>query len=446
MKKAAIIGFGRFGKTLFRLLASDFSLLIYNRSDEAFNDFPLGENAKRVTDVEEIFAVAEPITVFYCVSIEALAEVVAQHKQYFNENHLLVDVLSVKEHAKSVLQSAIKGTGAQALLTHPMFGPDSSRNGFAGLPLVIDRFKGSKKNYEFWKQFFLSKDLIVHELTASEHDQFAAKSQAITHFIGRTLKEFGLKPTPTDTVGVRKLQEIVEQTCNDTWELFTNLQNYNPYAHKALLKYEKAFDRVYNQILDAAPPKTKPVFGIQGGVGSFNEQALRDYIDRHNIRDYEIKYLFTSERVLQELHEGNIDFGQFAMHNSIGGVVHESIYAVAKYKFTIVEEFFIKIRHFLMKRPDQEIEVIDTIMTHPQVALQCQTTLKTKFPHLQIIAGEGDLIDSANAAKALAKGKLQDNIAVMGPGILAQIYGLDIMASDLQDDKTNLTSFFMVKR
>lgn len=446
MPKIAIIGYGRFGKTLYRLLGADFTCQIYEPNQEALADIALLPGDKLVADYSEIYQSDEPISIFFCVPIVNFNQVIAQHRQYFKANHLLIDVLSVKKYPKAVFTTALKGTKAQALLTHPMFGPDSSRGGFKDLPIVLDKFKASNENYQFWKKYFQTKGLKVHELTAQEHDQFAANSQAITHFLGRVLAEFKLKPTPTDTLGAKKLQEIVEQTCHDSWELFTNLQNYNPYTHKALLKFEAALDTVYNKILDAAPPKAKPIFGIQGGVGSFNEQALTDYVKRQQIKDYQVKYLYTTQRVLAELHEGNIDFNLFAMHNSIGGVVGESIQAIANYKFTIVEEFAIAIRHFMLKRPEQALKQIDTIMTHPQVALQCQTTLKTKYPQYKIIAGQGDLIDSANAAKALAKGKLQANIAVMGPEILSQIYQLEIIASDLQDAKNNLTSFLMVKR
>ena len=79
--------------------------------------------------------------------------------------------------------------------------------------------------------------------------------------------------------------------------------------------------------------KTKQTIGIQGGKGSFNEQAITYYTERENIRDFELVYLYTSENVLQALDKGEIDFGQFAIENSVGGLVSESIHAMAKYKF-----------------------------------------------------------------------------------------------------------------
>ena len=67
-----------------------------------------------------------------------------------------------------------------------MFGPDSSKNGFKNLPIVIDKFLTRNETYTFWKNYFKEKKLRVIELTAEEHDKLAANSQGLTHFIGTT--------------------------------------------------------------------------------------------------------------------------------------------------------------------------------------------------------------------------------------------------------------------
>lgn len=192
----------------------------------------------------------------------------------------------------------------------------------------------------------------------------------------------------------------------------------------------------------------KTIYGIQGGIGSFNEQALNYFLEKNKIDkdSTEIKYLYTTENVLKALDRGNIDYGQFAMHNSVGGIVTESVRAIASYRFKIVEEFGIKIQHYLMKHKDSKLEEIDTIMTHPQVLKQCKSTLEKKYPNLTKISGEGDLIDHAMVAKAIADKQLGKNIVIMGPKILSEIYDLDIIEGNLQDDKENFTSFLMVER
>lgn len=189
----------------------------------------------------------------------------------------------------------------------------------------------------------------------------------------------------------------------------------------------------------------KIIFGIQGGKGSFNEQAIMDYIQRHHIKNYHIKYLYTSGKVLNHIDSGDVDYGLFAIHNSIGGIVGESVHAMSQHLFHIVEEFAIPIRHFLMKRKDVEVRELTTVTAHPQVLKQCVTTLDKKYPNLKQQSGKGDLVDTAAAARALAHGKLLKYSAILGPKPLAQMYDFEIIDQDLQDDKENKTSFLLVR-
>jgi len=190
----------------------------------------------------------------------------------------------------------------------------------------------------------------------------------------------------------------------------------------------------------------KIIYGIQGGKGSFNEEALIYYARKEGIKEYDTNYLYTSENVMIALERKQIDRGQFAIHNSAGGMVEESLQAMASHKFMISGQFSIKISHALMIRPDADLSEIDTIMTHPQVLSQCRRSLAGKYPHLKQTSGEGELIDHALAAKNLAAGKLPKNIAIMGSKAISRIYRLKIIEDNLQDLKENYTTFLQVAR
>ena len=192
--------------------------------------------------------------------------------------------------------------------------------------------------------------------------------------------------------------------------------------------------------------KKKPVYGIQGGQGSFNHQAILVYLKKHNIEDYEIQYLFTSEGVLSALFREEIDFGQFAVQNSLGGEVTESVEALKKYHPRTIEEFGIPIRHFLMKRKDVPESELRSAMAHEQVFAQCKNSMATRHASLVQVTGEGDLRDTARAAEALALGEFPKTIAILGPGILADIYGFDIIDSNLHDKESNVSIFRVVER
>lgn len=438
-----IIGFGRFGKTLYHLLKDDFKVTVYSHGLTK-------EQLKQVAP-DAIYAKTPHSaycndTIFLAVPISAFEKMIITHKKYFQKRHVLIDVLSVKIHPAKVFTQYLNGIETQAILTHPMFGPDSSHVGFAGLPIVMNQFRATDGVYIRWKTYFKNKKIKVIEMTPEVHDKAAANSQGLTHFIGRLLEEYKLNDTPIDTLGTQQLIAIERQTISDSWQLFNDLQHYNPYTTDMRVKLGGAYNKVYNKLLPKQLNAEYLTIGIQGGRGSFNEEAIRYWLKRSGITKYRIRYLYTSKRVLSALHEGKIDRGQFAIHNSVGGIVEESITAMSDYTYKIIEEFAIKISHALMMRDDAKYEQLTTIMAHPQVFAQCRKTLPIKYPQLNITSGKGDLIDHANVARKLGAHKLPKHIGVMGSKVLAEMYNLTIIEDNLQDANENFTSFLVVSR
>lgn len=188
------------------------------------------------------------------------------------------------------------------------------------------------------------------------------------------------------------------------------------------------------------------IYGIQGGPASFNELALQDYTSRHGISGHGVSYLYTTEKVLVAVDNSTVDFGLFAIHNSAGGMVTETLEAISKHNFEIVEEFAIKIRHNLMKLPTVPIDEVKTVMAHDQVLKQCKQHLAEKYPYLKQVSGEGDLLDTATAAKALAEGNLPKELFILGNPIIADLYDLETVDTNLQDLENNLTTFLLVKK
>ncbi len=197
----------------------------------------------------------------------------------------------------------------------------------------------------------------------------------------------------------------------------------------------------------ASPTSKEPlVLGIQGGKGSFNEEAARQRMARTPDKPFTLTYLHTTENVLKALHDGSIDRGQFAIRNSLGGFVDESVEAAKRYTYEKIDEFAISIKHALMIASDAQIEDIDTIMAHPQALSQCKHSLARKYNHLKLVSGEGDLIDHAKVAEMLGQGKLGKNIATLGSKVLAELHGLKIVEANMQDSGSNFTTFIWVQR
>ena len=441
---AGVVGLGRFGRLWASMLQGDFTLSVY--------DSDPGQRAAAERQGLTPASLRETLAsdaVFYCVPISAFEPTLKEHLPLFEElggTRTLIDVLSVKVHPREVFDRHLPAT-YQGLLTHPLFGPDSvAASGVEGQTIVVDGFRLPPAALDSWKAYFTSKGLVVVQMSADEHDRLAAESQGVTHFVGRTLERFGFAQTGIDTLGTRRLHDVTSQVSNDTWQLFVDLQTFNPHTKGMRLRMSEAQDSVFDLLLANRVVADRVVVGIQGGRGSFNEDAAGYYMSRTPEVPFEIVYLHTTERVLRALHEGEIDRGVFAIHNSVGGMVAESVAAMARYRFAIVEEFAIKISHALMIAGSADFSRVDTVMAHPQVLRQCRTNLEKKYANLRQTSGAGDLIDQAKVAELLGTGELPDSIATMGSKILAELNGLRVVEDNLQDLDENFTSFLWVER
>jgi prephenate dehydratase len=185
--------------------------------------------------------------------------------------------------------------------------------------------------------------------------------------------------------------------------------------------------------------------GIQGGKGSFNHQGWMKYAKDKNLTDWEVVFLHTTKKVLEALENKEIDKGQFGIYNTLGGLVEETAAQLGKYKFEIVDWYKFPIAHFLMKRKGVENSSITKIMGHPQGFKQCKTTISKNYPDLENIISDGDRIDHAKIAEDLSSGQIESNVAVIGPEMLASLYGLEIMAKNIQDSQDNFTTFVLVE-
>lgn len=184
--------------------------------------------------------------------------------------------------------------------------------------------------------------------------------------------------------------------------------------------------------------------GVQGGRGSFNDQAVKFYVETRHVSPWDAVYFHTTEAVLRALAAKEIDYGQFALYNSRGGMVEETMQAIGPHRFQVVDWYTIPVIHHLMCRQDADIIGLATIMTHPQVLSQCRATLRERYPHLRLTQGEGDMIDPARVAAALENGAIPPTVATLGCASMAHIYGLKIIDSGLQDDENNETTFLLV--
>ena len=218
-----IVGFGRFGKLTAQYLSKDYDVYVYDivdRSDE------IAAGGSIPAALEEV---CQQEVVILPVPISELRQTLATISPLLKKGAVVVDVCSVKEYPARWMKELLP-EDVYILATHPIFGPDSAADSLKGRKIALCKQRIETACYEKIKAYLTSKGLIVIETTTAEHDRQIAVSLALTHFIGRSLSEFGADNLSMDSEGYKRLLHILEVVEHDTWQLFEDMHRYNPYA------------------------------------------------------------------------------------------------------------------------------------------------------------------------------------------------------------------------
>ncbi|MCK0161785.1 prephenate dehydratase [Allomuricauda sp. F6463D] len=175
---------------------------------------------------------------------------------------------------------------------------------------------------------------------------------------------------------------------------------------------------------------------IQGIKGSNHHQVARDYFgDNIELLEYN-----SFDAVVDNLLQGVADMGIMAIENSIAGSIIPNYNLVYHNNIHIIGEHYLNIHHNLMVLKGKTFEDIKEVHSHPMALLQCKEFFKA---HSRIKLVES--VDTAETAKRIKEGNL-NNIAAIAPKMAAELYGLDIIADNIQTIVNNSTRFIILKK
>jgi len=188
---------------------------------------------------------------------------------------------------------------------------------------------------------------------------------------------------------------------------------------------------------DAAPALRRIAF--LGPEGTFTEQAL---LSQPDLASQELVPMGTFAEVLSAVDRGEVDLGFVAIENSIEGTVTVNMDALAlEHDLLIQREVVLGIQLHLMAPPGVGLADVKRIVTYPVAAAQCRTWLARELPSAEVVAANSN----AEAARLISE-EADGASAAVAPALAAKIYGLDVLATDIEDHPENQTRFVMVGR
>jgi prephenate dehydratase len=147
----------------------------------------------------------------------------------------------------------------------------------------------------------------------------------------------------------------------------------------------------------------------------------------------------TFEDALGAIASGEAELGMIPIENSVAGRVADIHHLLPQSGLFIVGEWFLPIRHQLMAPRGAALADIKTVESHVHALGQCRNIIR-KLGIRPVVSG-----DTAGAARLIAE-RGDKSCAAIASRLAAEIYGLDILAEDVEDETHNTTRFVMLAR
>jgi len=220
------------------------------------------------------------------------------------------------------------------------------------------------------------------------------------------------------------------------------LQIYAPEREDALLQRlmsyndgrlpEKSVRAIYREIMSAALALEEDLkIAYLGPEGTWTHQAAIkkfgasvEYVAQPNFAE-----------VFDQVARRHADYGVVPIENSTEGAVNHTLDLFADSPLHICAQILLRIENALMAKGPRE--KITKLFSHPQVFGQCRHWIHANFPN-------ADLVEVSSTTRAAELAAAEENAAALGGELAAELHGLTLLETSIQDRATNTTRFLVI--
>ncbi|MFP3901862.1 MAG: prephenate dehydratase [Acidimicrobiia bacterium] len=191
---------------------------------------------------------------------------------------------------------------------------------------------------------------------------------------------------------------------------------------------------------DAPAPTPAPRMrvGFLGPEGTFTEQAL---LSQGDLASHELVALPSITDVLLAVEDGEVDYGFVGIENSIEGAVTATVDTLAfETDLLIQREVVLGVQMNLLAPVGVGLPDIRRVVSIPVATAQCRRYLQRELPGVETEAASS----TAEAARLVATEGNDGHTAAIAPSVAGKLYGLDVLAVDIEDHPDNATRFVVV--
>ena len=178
--------------------------------------------------------------------------------------------------------------------------------------------------------------------------------------------------------------------------------------------------------------KTDGLIAFQGLPGAYSDLSCRTVFP-----DMETLPCAAFEDVFAAVHDGKARLAMIPVENSVAGRVADIHHLLPESGLHIIGEHFLRVNHQLLGVKGAKIADLKTVHSHVHALSQCRNTLRTLGLTAVVHA------DTAGAAKELSE-KRDRSMGAIASTLAAEIYGLDILRDNIEDEEHNTTRFLVM--
>ncbi len=226
------------------------------------------------------------------------------------------------------------------------------------------------------------------------------------------------------------------------------MANYTRVLYSMLFELSRSYQSkrsstvtaLYSTITDAIENTPKlfpqaPMVACQGVEGAYSQIACEKIF-----RSPFIMYFKNFEGVFTAIEQGLCQYGILPIENSTAGSVNKVYDLMIRHNFSIVRTFRMKVDHNLLVNPGTCLSDIKEIYSHEQAINQCSEYLHS-LPGVTVIP----VANTALASEMVANSGRKD-VAALSSRFCAELYGLQCLASSVQDKGNNHTRFICISK
>ena len=223
---------------------------------------------------------------------------------------------------------------------------------------------------------------------------------------------------------------------NEVYDFFNSIMTISRVRQSKILSDSENRIHSADLLKKSEPIKENPKVVYFGSEGAYSEEAAIGFFGESCDRFYASRF----EDAYTALNEEKADYAVLPIENSSTGTISEVIDLLVRYGLYIVGEIYVPIRHCLMGIKGSSLENIKTVYSHEQAFLQCSKFLNS----LNGVKHE-EYYSTALSARMVADSGDPSRAAIAARRS-ARLYGLEILAEDINNSNGNTTRFAVISK